>query len=123
MATKSRLLLGALYTLLSSHAIAQTITALPPPQTYANGRFYSPDTEKTQTFSIGSTMTISWGTVFKSVDIYLVSGQTTMMGTLQRKELFGHVADLRFQVVLSSLRFDGLSTTMVIIAFHSRYLL
>jgi hypothetical protein len=85
MAANSRLLLGALYTLLSGHAIAQTTTALPPPPTYANGQFYSPDTEKTQIFTAGSTMTMSWGTVFKSVDIYLVSGQTTVMGKLQSK--------------------------------------
>jgi hypothetical protein len=82
MATNSRLLLGALYTLLSRHAIAQTTTALPPAQTYANGKFHSPDTAKTQVFTIGSTMTISWDTVFTSVDIYLVSGQTTVMGKL-----------------------------------------
>jgi hypothetical protein len=89
MATNSRLLLGVLYTLLSNYAIAQTTTALPPAQIYANGQFHSPDTAKTQVFTIGSTMTISWGTVFKSVDIYLVSGQTTVMGTLQSRELFG----------------------------------
>jgi hypothetical protein len=123
MAANSGLLLGALYTLLTSHAIAQTTTALPPAQTYANGQFYSPDTAKTQVFTSGSTMTISWDTVFKSVDIYLVSGQTTVMGKLQSKELFGRIADLSFQVVLPSPRFDGSSTTMAIIAFLSRYLL
>ena len=55
-------------------AETQSTSYLPPPPLYDDGRFLSPDTSRTQIFSEGSTMNVSWTTRFPSVHLYLLSG-------------------------------------------------
>lgn len=56
MSTANLIKLGLLGFRLAS---TQSTTYLPPPPTYNDGRFLSPDTSKTQIFSEGSTMNVT----------------------------------------------------------------
>lgn len=66
---------------MSSHfqpALAQTqaFPNLPPPATYPDGVFFSPNTSTAtaQVLKAGETWTIRWGTNFEKVDLQLVAG-------------------------------------------------
>lgn len=54
---------------------AQT-TTLPPPHMYSEGRFTNPNTSSMQIFSAGSTMIVSWESIFESANIYLIFGES-----------------------------------------------
>ncbi|KAM0724167.1 hypothetical protein Q7P37_000049 [Cladosporium fusiforme] len=63
--------LNIIQTLWCIHAVAQT-TSLPPPAQYTEGHFTDPNTTVTQIYSAGSSMIVSWETVFQSTTIYLI---------------------------------------------------
>ncbi|KAM0717482.1 hypothetical protein Q7P37_007334 [Cladosporium fusiforme] len=65
-------LLAILYVLCIQYSSAQTTTRLPPPPKYNGGIFNTPDTAKTQQFSLGSTMNVSWSTQYPSINLYLI---------------------------------------------------
>ena len=76
----------------SSYAPGVTHT-LPPPPDYDDGEFINPDTSKTQAFTVGSTMNVSWTTKYPSINLYLIYGQdyaspTTCTSKLKSLDLF-----------------------------------
>lgn len=61
-------------TLWGIHAAAQT-TTLPPPHQYSEGRFVNPNNTVTQIYTAGSSMIVSWESIFESTTIYLIFGE------------------------------------------------
>lgn len=60
--------------LLMAIARGQTTTRLPAAPSYSDGVFSSPNTFNTQIIDQGTELNVTWTTIYKSVNLYLIFG-------------------------------------------------